>query len=81
MNIYLVPILGEKMSRRRTAYADTEYTPLDTDETEQHDQPDGFVDEQWVKPERKFPWKTVLFILFFLIAGTVRGSSICGFDE
>ncbi|XP_075152086.1 transmembrane protein 230 [Haematobia irritans] len=53
------------MSRRRTnaGYANLE-------EDDQHfDEPDAFIDEQFVKPERKFPWKTVLFILFFFVAG------------
>lgn len=59
------------MSRRRTN-AGGSYELLSNEPvSEQHDQPDGFVDEQWVEPQRKFPWKTVLFILFFFVAGAV----------
>ncbi|XP_065356557.1 transmembrane protein 230 [Calliphora vicina] len=54
------------MSRRRTNAGSYE---LLSSEPEEHDQPDGFVDEQWVEPERKFPWKTIIFILFFFVAG------------
>ncbi|XP_005175886.1 transmembrane protein 230 [Musca domestica] len=57
------------MSRRRAI--NSSYTPLESEDTQdrEYDAPDGFVDEQFVKPERKFPWKTVLFIIFFFIAG------------
>lgn len=58
------------MSRRRNAGGS--YERLSTEEPEeQPDQPDGFIDEQWVEPQRKFPWKTILFILFFFVAGAV----------
>ncbi|KAI8125861.1 hypothetical protein FF38_09460 [Lucilia cuprina] len=57
------------MSRRRTNAGSYELLNSEPDEEEQHDQPDGFVDEQWVEPQRKFPWKTILFILFFFVAG------------
>lgn len=56
------------MSRRRTNAGS--YEPLNT-ESDEHDQPDGFIDEQWVEPQRKFPWKTIVFILFFFVAGAV----------
>ncbi|GBP93972.1 hypothetical protein EVAR_67698_1 [Eumeta japonica] len=54
------------MSRRRTNAASYE---LLNSEPEQTDQPDGFIDEQWVEPHKKFPWKTILFISFFFVAG------------
>ncbi|KAL9930851.1 transmembrane protein 230 [Glossina fuscipes fuscipes] len=59
------------MSRRRHIANRTDYTPLTTEDIgeNEYDRPDGFMEDQFDKPERKFPWKTILFILFFLIAG------------
>ncbi|KAM7352921.1 transmembrane protein 230 [Cochliomyia hominivorax] len=56
------------MSRRRVNAGS--YELLSNEEPEREpDQTDGFIDEQWVEPQRKFPWKTILFILFFFVAG------------
>lgn len=65
------------MSRRRTnANSGGNYEPLDT-EPDEYDQTDGFVDEQWVEePKRKFPWRTIVFILFFFVAGAVSHYSL-----
>ena len=56
------------MSRHRTNVA---YNRL-TSERTKRDETDGFVDEQFVETKKKpFPWKTIAFIIIFMIGGIV----------